>query len=262
MNIECTSCQARIRVPESAAGKKGKCPKCGTTLTIPAAPDQPPAADEALAVPEVPVAEVHPFPPEPTGYASAPLPPPLPSGPPPVPKASRREQEPPRGSRYDDEDDDYDNRPSGRGDDDLNIRRRGRPPSIAMSLTSMIVGIAGLLVSLGITGVSTFFAIGCPCLFYGGYVGVGIGGLLAILALVFGFVGLYQGGRWYAITGLITGGLNIIVILLYIVATVVLGVVIFGAAANQANQPQPMFAPPPPRPIVPPPPPQPKFKKF
>jgi serine/threonine protein kinase len=32
MQIICTSCQAIIRVPESLAGKKGKCPNCGTLL--------------------------------------------------------------------------------------------------------------------------------------------------------------------------------------------------------------------------------------
>jgi predicted Zn finger-like uncharacterized protein len=37
MQITCSSCQAKIRVPDSAAGKKGKCPKCGTAITIPAA---------------------------------------------------------------------------------------------------------------------------------------------------------------------------------------------------------------------------------
>src|SRR5205085_11696902 len=35
MQIVCTSCQAKIKVPDSAAGKKGKCPKCGTVLTLP-----------------------------------------------------------------------------------------------------------------------------------------------------------------------------------------------------------------------------------
>jgi predicted Zn finger-like uncharacterized protein len=35
MQIVCTNCQGQIKVPDSAAGKKGKCPKCGTVQTIP-----------------------------------------------------------------------------------------------------------------------------------------------------------------------------------------------------------------------------------
>jgi predicted Zn finger-like uncharacterized protein len=37
MQITCSNCQSKIRVPDSAAGKKGKCPKCGTVIAIPAA---------------------------------------------------------------------------------------------------------------------------------------------------------------------------------------------------------------------------------
>ena len=37
MQITCSNCQSKIRVPDSAAGKKGKCPKCGTIIAIPAA---------------------------------------------------------------------------------------------------------------------------------------------------------------------------------------------------------------------------------
>jgi serine/threonine protein kinase len=43
MLIECGNCQCKIRVPESTAGAQGKCPKCGTVLTIPDAP-LPPSA--------------------------------------------------------------------------------------------------------------------------------------------------------------------------------------------------------------------------
>ncbi len=37
MLIVCSNCQSTNRVPENAVGKKGKCPKCGTILDIPAA---------------------------------------------------------------------------------------------------------------------------------------------------------------------------------------------------------------------------------
>ncbi len=36
MQITCSNCQSKIKVPDSAAGKKGKCPKCGTVIAIPA----------------------------------------------------------------------------------------------------------------------------------------------------------------------------------------------------------------------------------
>jgi predicted Zn finger-like uncharacterized protein len=35
MLITCSNCQSKIRVPDSAAGKKGKCPKCGAVIAIP-----------------------------------------------------------------------------------------------------------------------------------------------------------------------------------------------------------------------------------
>jgi predicted Zn finger-like uncharacterized protein len=52
MLVTCTNCQSKIKVPDAAAGKKGKCPKCGTIITIPAlgAVDEPaPAPAEAPA---------------------------------------------------------------------------------------------------------------------------------------------------------------------------------------------------------------------
>jgi predicted Zn finger-like uncharacterized protein len=56
MMITCSNCQAKIRVPDSAAGKKGKCPKCASVITIPAAgepsgDDVPAPAEEAAGSP-------------------------------------------------------------------------------------------------------------------------------------------------------------------------------------------------------------------
>ncbi len=51
MDISCPQCGKRLRVPVSIAGKKGRCPKCSTSFTIPdvimmeAAPDPAPAND-------------------------------------------------------------------------------------------------------------------------------------------------------------------------------------------------------------------------
>src|SRR5439155_18917656 len=53
MMITCSNCQAKIRVPDAAAGKRGKCPKCQTVITIPAtgepSGDDMPAAEEQAA---------------------------------------------------------------------------------------------------------------------------------------------------------------------------------------------------------------------
>jgi hypothetical protein len=37
INLRCPTCNAGLTVPESAAGKKGKCPSCQTKIDIPAA---------------------------------------------------------------------------------------------------------------------------------------------------------------------------------------------------------------------------------
>src|SRR5258706_5470591 len=107
MLIQCTNCASKIRVPDSAAGKKGKCPKCSTVLVIPAAglslPDAPPSAPAPAEpdLPEVDVKEAPPVEQTRTAYASA-VPPPLPSAPPPALRASRRDQdEQPTRSRRD-----------------------------------------------------------------------------------------------------------------------------------------------------------------
>jgi serine/threonine protein kinase len=42
--FECPACRKQLKVKDELAGKKGKCPGCGATLTIPAAQEQPVAA--------------------------------------------------------------------------------------------------------------------------------------------------------------------------------------------------------------------------
>src|SRR5437868_1643461 len=58
MLIVCNHCQTTNRVPESAAGKRGKCPKCGTILDIPAeppaAPTPPPDPSDAATLESAP----------------------------------------------------------------------------------------------------------------------------------------------------------------------------------------------------------------
>jgi len=40
INFECPSCFAPFRVPESAAGRKGTCKTCGTSVTVPAVQEE------------------------------------------------------------------------------------------------------------------------------------------------------------------------------------------------------------------------------
>jgi predicted Zn finger-like uncharacterized protein len=276
MLIQCTNCQGKIRVPDSSVGKKGKCPKCGTVLVIPAVEHDPraekarllapSASPEEPDIPEVDVKEA-PAAPEPqTAYAST-LPPPVPSAPAPVRRASRRDDDdtsrsqpvearPSRGRDVDDsprrsqrdvddsprrsqrdDDDDYDEPRRGR-DDDLNIRRSGRrQESIAMSLTAMILGISGLVVSVGSIGGGLVLSAACCCFAVGPYIGFGVSGILGVLGVVFGVIGLKRGGKGLAWTGIATGGVNLVLILVYVILTI-LGLALFGfGAAMVANQP-------------------------
>ena len=35
IHVQCPSCGVKLKSPDSAAGKKTKCPKCGTPITVP-----------------------------------------------------------------------------------------------------------------------------------------------------------------------------------------------------------------------------------
>jgi hypothetical protein len=126
----------------------------------------------------------------------------------------------------------------------------------------MILGISGLVVSIGSVGGGLLLSTACCCGAFSTYIGFGISGILGILGIVFGFIGLKRGGKGLAWTGIATGGVNLVLILVYVILTVVLGLALFGlGAAIIANQPQqqnfgaprPNFGPPPPRNFGPPP---------
>lgn len=235
MLIVCTSCQSSIRVPDTAAGRKGKCPKCGTILTIPAV-EAPPPAPPPSAPPPLP----------PTAYASE-IPPPLPPEPPVVPRTPRGyDEDDGLRRRYDD--DDFD-------DDDLSIRRPRRVGGKGMAISGMVLGLAGLLLAGGgvlvIVGGASFgqpdlCCYGCV----GGSTGIAISGLLGVLGIVFGSIGQSQSGRGFAWAGIITGGLALLLVLAYVVLIILAMfgfIVVVGAAANamqQQQQAQPPFGPP------------------
>ena len=55
MLIICHSCNSKIRVPDKAAGKRVKCPKCATLLTVPAADPAPGPDPETAGVSTTPL---------------------------------------------------------------------------------------------------------------------------------------------------------------------------------------------------------------
>lgn len=122
LTVACPNCPAKLKVPEAAAGRRVKCPKCGGVMTVPAAPlDPTPAA--AVVTPPAPVA------PRPVPVVP---PPPVedlqdlaPTSPPPAARAARRaeaDDPPARAARR--RDDDSDERPAPRAARPAATKRR------------------------------------------------------------------------------------------------------------------------------------------
>src|SRR5262249_27343099 len=61
IRVECPSCGTPLRGPDEAAGKKTKCPKCGATVTLPAAHGEPIYEAEPLADAGAPGGGVDPY---------------------------------------------------------------------------------------------------------------------------------------------------------------------------------------------------------
>ena len=234
MLITCNGCNSKIRVPDSAAGKRVKCPKCATLIRVPEA-ERPPQSTE----------------PQRTGVSSTPLPPPPPaesepepqetpqesvdpdafstspsssgSKPPPIKKKRASslddgadedddEPQPPskRPRKYDDDDKDEDDE----DDDDLDVRNlRGRSqPANGMATTSMIMGITSVV--FGVPGCT-----GCCCGIF-----TAIAGITGIVAVTLGYMGKSPGSETYTTTGIICGfvgiGLALIGLLWFILSIV------------------------------------------
>jgi predicted Zn finger-like uncharacterized protein len=233
MLITCNGCASKIRVPDSAAGKRVKCPKCATLIRVPEA-----ESPHERAKPET------------TAVSSTPLPPPVPldletepqetpqepvdpdafsttasssgSKPPPLKKKRASsvddddyneddEPKPPtkRRRKYDDEDDE---------DVDLDVRKRGgqrrSEPVNGMAMTSMVMGI----ISVTIVGISC-----CCCGIYGPIVGGPVGGITSITAIILGFMGKKPGSEGFAWSGIICGIVTLILIAVMIVLVVTVG---------------------------------------
>lgn len=131
IDLSCSGCSTRLTVPDSAAGKAAKCPRCGAIVPVP-------GVVEATLVSH---------PPEPE------------------PQPTRGKDEPPRKrhGRNDDADDGDDDRPRTRRRDDADdeARPRKRPKRVGSGGPSigLIFGVlAGLLV-LGAAGVGVYFIV-------------------------------------------------------------------------------------------------------
>ncbi len=56
IEFRCAKCNRLLRTPDETAGKRAKCPQCGTILTIPATGAAPPPPAEGAALPPIPPA--------------------------------------------------------------------------------------------------------------------------------------------------------------------------------------------------------------
>jgi hypothetical protein len=205
-----------LRVRDDAAGKRVKCPKCGTLVRVPAGGPE----LEEPATPESTAVSSSPLPPSPP-TESEPQAPELPEAPleadadafstkPIISEPRPPEDEPPsrRSRGYGDDDDDDD-------DDDLDVRTFRRQPVNGMALASMIVGIISVAV----------IAISCACCgAYGPIIGGPISGICAIVAILLGFLSKKQpgSGGGYATAGIICGfcALGLIVVMIILIVFV------------------------------------------
>jgi predicted Zn finger-like uncharacterized protein len=206
MLITCSNCESKIRVPDSAAGKKGKCPKCGTVIAIPAA-EEPIEAGFAETAP----AEVTP-PRGPGPVAEEPAASPFDftaSAPPPATQGSRKGEI---------EDDEVMEEP---GEVDEEEERAPRRPKRAkenatLSIISMVLGILSLV---------------CSCPSFVSWCVAPIPFAFGAAAIVTGSLGMKQGGRGMAIAGICCGGGGILLTIILIIANIFVGVALFTAGA-------------------------------
>ncbi len=196
MLITCSNCESKIRVPDSAAGKKGKCPKCGIVIAIPAA--EAPLEVPVEAAPPETVAE------EPAGSPfdfSESAPPPKQAGP-----------------KVEIEDDEVIEEPAdveeAEEEDRPKRKKKLAKEQTGLSLTSMILGIVSLL---------------CSCISLGTWCVAPIPFLCAIGAIVTGFLGMNKGGKGMAITGICCGGGSILLTIGLTIASFFLGAILQAA---------------------------------
>jgi predicted Zn finger-like uncharacterized protein len=197
VSLTCPSCASSLRVPDSAAGRKVKCPKCGSVIGVPAAGEE--IVDRATL--GVKAAEA-------PGPASA------------APTSRRRQAEnededAPRASRSrreydDDDDDDYDDEP--RYSHRAAALGQGGGLQLGLGIASLSVGILGLLISW----IPVFGALIC-----------GVGLVLGVVAVI---VAISNGrGYGFPIAGSAVSGVALAI-------SLILTIVIVSAAQNMAQE--------------------------
>jgi hypothetical protein len=221
IDVTCPGCQATLRAPDAAAGKKIKCPKCQTVADVPAA--APPAGNQVSAAP--------PPPPQPLATAA-----PAPAPPPPRrEEESRRRDDDDRRSRRDDDD-----RPRRRDrdddDDDRRWRRNRGPRRDAHETehgTGLQLGLGIGSISLGVFALIFSFMSFCCCSWPFVF---GLGSVGLLLGLVGVIVALLAERRGIIIPAIGTG-VNIIALVTAVVMIVVVNAwANSNAAAARAEQ--------------------------
>jgi predicted Zn finger-like uncharacterized protein len=201
MLITCDGCGATIRVPDSAAGKRAKCPKCGSIVKVPQL-DQP-KEDPDTKVSEKPMPPPAPIEVEPLDEdektkvtASGTKPPKI------KPKPAEAIDE-------DDDDEPIRKRRWDEGEDDYLAVRSGSPGGGAntTATAAMVLGIVSIVMSTG--GV-------CCCSFLGPVIAIICGGL----AVALGFMGRGSGSNGTAMAGIICGGIGLALGLMMLVLIV------------------------------------------
>jgi predicted Zn finger-like uncharacterized protein len=236
MQFACTNCHAKIKVPDNAAGKKGKCPKCGTDFTVPSASN--PAPPTMAAPPGLsPLTIDAPPSSPPTNLASA-------------PPSYAGYSVPPRAEDLPRYDDDEAESPHHRDDIPLQPEPLHRRP-LWYSVVSLVLGslslLAGGFFSAVILFGTAFAAILLACCFCPaggmftvvGFIGLALAALLALGGGTFGALGLRLGrGKAMSIIGLSTSGITILLTLVTVVLALIFGVALM-ALPDVAPPPQP-----------------------
>ncbi len=245
MLITCSGCESKIKVPDAAAGKRVKCPKCATVIRVPAVePPEEPASPDPEPPPEPRLKEPEPEEPDEEAEENAKT----------RVTASKSKSSSISAksshskSRDEDDEEEEEDEPRSKrrrrdeDDDDLDVRKRRRRSQGAngVAMTSMIMGIVSVVFGLG-------GCIGCCCAIPS-LISLGCG----ITAVICGHKTLKSpGSEGMAMTGLICGyvsiGLSLIGVVMFFLG-LFLNIGMNLGGLNQPGFNPPAFnQPPPPR---------------
>jgi predicted Zn finger-like uncharacterized protein len=226
IRFACPACHASYTVDDKNAGKKARCAKCGEAIDIPSAPagsaDLPATPAQPGKLDSGRVAE----------YIES--------------RSGRRDDDreyySSRSSRRDRNDDDRPGRSRGSrrrqeeedyGDEPIIRRRSQTNPAQGLAITSLVLGICGLVISIA-SGGPAVCAMCCLALAPFVWLVAGIGGVVGAVGLVLGFVARHSGNRSGMSTGgIVTGGIAVALAIAGIILTLA-----FPAAVLMNGPPQ------------------------